>query len=86
MEFFVHHRILTAVKQVEFVSDRMSYVVLRGCWCNVTVWNVHAESEEKSYDSKDSVNEAIEQIFYHFPKYHMEIFIKRISKPDLNRS
>ena len=23
--FFVHHRIVTAVKRVEFVSDRMSY-------------------------------------------------------------
>ena len=29
-EFFVHHRIVSAVKRVEFVSDRMSYVVLRG--------------------------------------------------------
>jgi len=27
--FFVHHRI-SAVKRVEFVSDRMSYVFLRG--------------------------------------------------------
>jgi len=54
MEFFVHHRILSAVKKVEFVSDRMSYVVLRGCCCNITVWNVHAPSEEKSNDSKDS--------------------------------
>ena len=31
---FVHHRILSAVKIVESVSDRMSYIVLRGCWCN----------------------------------------------------
>jgi len=28
--FFVHHRILSAVKRVEFVSDRVSYIVLRG--------------------------------------------------------
>jgi len=27
---FVHHRIVSAVKTAEFVSDRMSYVVLRG--------------------------------------------------------
>ena len=27
--FFVHHRILSAVKTVEFVSDRMSYIVPR---------------------------------------------------------
>ena len=30
--FFVHYRILSAVKRVEFVSDRMSYIVLRGHW------------------------------------------------------
>ena len=28
--FFVHHRIVSAVKRVEFVSGRMSYIVLRG--------------------------------------------------------
>ena len=30
--FFVHRRIVLAVKRVEFVSDRMSYLVLRSCW------------------------------------------------------
>ena len=28
--FFVRHRIVSAVKRVEFVSDRVSYIVLRG--------------------------------------------------------
>jgi hypothetical protein len=28
--FFVHKRIISAVKKVEFVSDRMSYIILRG--------------------------------------------------------
>ena len=28
--FFVHHRIVSAVKRVEFVSNRVSYIVLRG--------------------------------------------------------
>jgi len=46
--FFVHHRILSAVKRVEFVSDRLSYIVLRGRWRNIILVNVHAPSEEKS--------------------------------------
>jgi hypothetical protein len=29
--FFVHKRIISAVKRVEFVDDRMSYIILRGC-------------------------------------------------------
>jgi len=49
---FVHHRIISAVKTVEFVSDRVSYVVLRSGWCNISVCKVHAPSEEKSEDSK----------------------------------
>jgi hypothetical protein len=35
--FFVYHRIVAAVKRVEFVSDRVSYIVLRGRWCNIIV-------------------------------------------------
>ena len=71
--FFIHQTVISAVKRVEFVSDRMSYVVLRGRWCNTIVLNVHALSEKKSDDSKDSFYEELEQAFGHFPKYHMKI-------------
>jgi hypothetical protein len=50
--FFVHHRIVSSVKRVGFLSDRMSYIVLRGRWCNIVVFNVLAPTEEKSGDSK----------------------------------
>jgi hypothetical protein len=40
--------------RVKFVSDRVSYIVLRGRWCNIIVLNVHAPSEDKSDDSKNS--------------------------------
>jgi hypothetical protein len=39
--FFVHRRMISAVKRVEFVSDRMSYIILRGCWCHIIMLNVH---------------------------------------------
>jgi len=53
-EDFIQHTIVSAVMRVEFVSNRMSYIVLRGRWCNVIVVNVHAPSEEKSDDSGNS--------------------------------
>ena len=57
--FFVHHRIISAVKRVEFVSDRVPYIVLKGRWYNIIVLNVRATSEEKSDDSKDSFYEEL---------------------------
>jgi hypothetical protein len=47
---FVHYRIVSAV---EFLSDWVSYIVLRGLWYNIIVLNVHAPSEEKNDGSKD---------------------------------
>ena len=73
--FFVHQRIASAVKRVDFVSDRVSYIVLRGRWYNIIVLNVHAPSEEKSDEAKDGFYEELEQVFNHFPKYHMKILL-----------
>jgi exonuclease III len=73
--FFVHQRLPPAVKRVEFVSDRVSYIVMTGRWNNYIVQNVHAPSEEKSDESKDSFYEEVEQVFDHFPKHHMKILL-----------
>ena len=72
---FVHRRIVSAVKRVDFVSDRLSCIVLRGRWCNIIVVNVHAPSEEKSDKAKNSFYEELEQVFDYFPKYHMKILL-----------
>ena len=63
------------MKRVEFVGDRLSYIMLRGRWHNIIVVNVHAPSEEKSDGTKDSFYEELEQVFDHFPKYHMKILL-----------
>ena len=73
--FFVHHRVVSAVERVEFFSDRMSYIVLRGRWCNIIVINVQAPNEEKNDDSKDSFYEELMQVFDHFRTYHMNIIL-----------
>jgi hypothetical protein len=52
--FIIHKGIISPVKGVEFISVRMSYKILRGCWCDI-VLNVHALPEDKSYDTKDKL-------------------------------
>jgi hypothetical protein len=74
--FFVHKRIISEVKRVEFVSDRMSYITLRGQWCDIIVLNVHAPSEDKCDDTKNSIYEELESVFDQFQKYHMKILLR----------
>jgi hypothetical protein len=66
-------RIISAVKRVELVSDRMSYIILRGRWCHIIALNVHARKEDKTDDVKDSFYNELECVFHKFPKYHMKI-------------
>jgi hypothetical protein len=40
------HRIVSAVKRVEFVSDRLPYTVLRCRWFNIIVLNIQAPNEK----------------------------------------
>jgi hypothetical protein len=51
------------------VRNRTSYIVLRGRWCDIIVLNVRALSD----DSNDTIYEELEQVFYHSPKYYMEV-------------
>jgi hypothetical protein len=73
-ESFVHHRTVSAVKTVEFVSDGKSNILPRGCSHNI-VLNVHAPNEEICDYSKDRFYEKLGQASYHFPKYHMKILL-----------
>jgi hypothetical protein len=69
-EFFVRNRIISAVKRVEFVSDRMSYLKLKGHWFDIIVLNVHAPTEDKDDIMKDNFYEELQQVFDQFPRYH----------------
>ena len=45
-QFFVYHRTVSAVKESSVCySDRMSYIILRSCCCNIIDLIVHAPSE-----------------------------------------
>jgi hypothetical protein len=53
----------------------MSYITLRGRWCHIIVLNVHAATEDKTDDVKDSFYEKLERLFDKFPKYHIQILL-----------
>jgi hypothetical protein len=59
---------------VEFISDRKTYIILSGCWCNIVVLNVHAPCEDKSDDVKDSFYEEQQCVFDHFPTQDMKLW------------
>ena len=63
------------MKRIEFVSDRLSYIVLKGRWLHIIVVNVHAPSEEKREEVKDSFYEELEEVFDHFPNITLHIII-----------
>jgi hypothetical protein len=84
----VHKRIISAVKRVQFVKDRMSYIILRGRWCHIIiVLNIHAPTEDNIDDVKDTFYKELECVFNKFCKYHMEIqlgdFSAKVSREDI---
>ena len=49
--------------------------MLSGRWRYIIVVNVHAPSEEKSDEAKDSFYEELKQVFNQIPKYHMKMLL-----------
>jgi hypothetical protein len=41
----------------------MLHIILRGCWCEVTVLDIHDPTEDKINDMKDSFCEELEHAF-----------------------
>jgi hypothetical protein len=71
--FFVHKRIISAVKRVGFLSDRMLYIILKDSWYDVIVLNNHASTENKIEAVKDSFYKGLERVLNKFHKYHIKM-------------
>jgi hypothetical protein len=57
----------------------MSYIKLRGRWCNIIVLIVHTPSEDISDDVKDSLFEELGRVFDQFPRNDMKILLGDIN-------
>jgi hypothetical protein len=73
---------------------RMYYKTLRGRWCDITVLNVHAPTEDRTDDMKESFYEELERVSDKFPKYHIKFLLgdfnakvarENIFKPTIGR-
>jgi hypothetical protein len=53
----------------------MSYIILRGHWCDIAVLNVNAPTEDKIDDTKVSFYKEPECVLDKFPKSHMKILL-----------
>jgi exonuclease III len=66
--FLIHKGIISSVKRVEFISHRMSYLSLRVLCYDIIVLDVHAQTEDKSVNLKDSLYEELERVVDQLPK------------------
>ena len=57
MEYFVLKRIRSVVERMEFISDRTSFITLKGWWCDIIVVNSNAPSEYKDDSMKTMQND-----------------------------
>jgi hypothetical protein len=73
--FFIHKRIISGVTRVEFISNRLSYIILTGRWCNIIVLNVHVPCQYKRDDVKNSFYEELWHVLDQFPRYDMNILL-----------
>jgi hypothetical protein len=55
--------------------DRMSYITLKGRWCDIIILNVHGPAEDKDDVIKDRFYEELEQVFDQIPRCHMNILL-----------
>jgi hypothetical protein len=53
----------------------VSYIILKGHWCNIIVLNVHASTEDKIDDIKERFCKELEQVLDKIPRYHMKIVL-----------
>ncbi|PNF19155.1 hypothetical protein B7P43_G09800 [Cryptotermes secundus] len=69
--------------ELEFVSDRISYIILKGRWCHIIVMNVRAPTEDKIDDIKDIFCEELEHVFDKFPKHPIKFLVNLTTSRNL---
>jgi hypothetical protein len=56
----------------------MSYIILRGRWCEIIILNIHDPTEDKIDGVKDTFYKELEQVFDKLNKYHTKIVYTKL--------
>jgi hypothetical protein len=59
------------------------YIKVRDHWCDIIVMNMHAPTEDKSDDTKDSFHKELQRLLDQFP--HMKLLLGGFSKRSRKR-
>jgi hypothetical protein len=51
--FFIHKGLGLEIQRMEFVEDRISFTILKGCWCNNVILNILVPVRNKCNDPND---------------------------------
>jgi hypothetical protein len=73
--FVINKKLVPAICDVQFVNDRLSFLVMRGKWYKYIFINVHCPTEEKEDDIKDEFYEELELIFDKFSTYDVKVVL-----------
>jgi hypothetical protein len=79
MTFFVRKRIISPVKMVLFVSDRVSCTILRIRWRDIIIFNLPSPRKDKTDDMNVSIFEKLDIVFDRLRKYHKNILFRNFT-------
>ncbi|PSN35187.1 hypothetical protein C0J52_22574 [Blattella germanica] len=87
--FLVRRSILSAIRDIKFVSDRISYIILKGKRHDFIIVNVYGPTEASDDTIKDEFFEELESVFDRLSRYHMKIvlgdFNAKVGREDIFR-
>lgn len=72
--FLVKNRHVNSVKNIKFVNERISYIQMKGKFCDQFYINVHAPTNVSEDETKDEFYDTLEQIYNQIPSYATKLF------------
>jgi hypothetical protein len=79
------HKRISVVTWVEFISERLSYIILRGRWCHIIVLKIQAPTEDKIDDVKASFYKELDVCLINHMKMLLGDFTAKVGREDISK-